>query len=42
MGRQAGTEEWRQDYNESGPHSSLGNRDPARYIAELLSVGVGS
>ena len=35
-------EAWRQEYNETRPHSSLGNRAPARYIAELLSVGVGT
>ena len=35
-------EAWRQEYNETRPHSSLGNRAPARYIAELLSVGAGT
>jgi putative transposase len=35
-------EAWRQEYNQMRPHSSLGNRAPAQYIAELLSVGVGS
>ena len=35
-------EAWRREYNETRPHSSLGNRAPARYIAELLSVGVGT
>jgi len=35
-------EAWRREYNETRRHSSLGNWAPARYIAELLSVGVGS
>jgi len=35
-------EAWRQEYNGTRPHSSLGNRAPARYIAELVSVGVGT
>jgi len=35
-------EAWRREYNETRPHSSLGNRAPAQYIAELLSVGVGT
>jgi len=35
-------EAWRQEYNETRPHSSLGNRAPARYIVELLSAGVGA
>ena len=32
-------EAWRQEYNETRPHSSLGDRAPARCIAELLSIG---
>jgi putative transposase len=32
-------ERWRIDQNEGRPHSSLGNRSPAAYVAELLSVG---
>jgi putative transposase len=32
-------EQWRFEYNEMGPHSSLGNRAPAVYVAELLGVG---
>jgi putative transposase len=35
-------EAWRQEYNETRPHSSLGNRAPVRYIAELLGVGAGT
>ncbi len=30
---------WRVEYNETRPHSSLGNRAPADYVAELLGVG---
>ena len=29
---------WREDYNETRPHSSLGNRAPMQYIAELLGI----
>ena len=32
-------ERWRVEYNETRPHSSLGNRAPAAYVAELLGVG---
>jgi len=32
-------EAWRQEYNQTRPHSSLGNRAPAEYIAELLGIG---
>lgn len=32
-------ERWRVEYNEMRPHSSLGNRAPAAYVAELLGVG---
>ena len=32
-------EQWRREYNETRPHSSLGNRAPAAYVAELLGVG---
>ena len=32
-------ERWRVEYNEVRPHSSLGNRAPAAYVAELLGVG---
>ena len=32
-------ERWRIEYNETRPHSSLGNRAPAAYVAELLGVG---
>jgi len=35
-------ERWRVEYNEMRPHSSLGNRAPAAYIAELLGIGQGS
>jgi len=34
-------ERWRIEYNEMRPHSSLGNRAPAAYVAELLGVGQG-
>lgn len=30
---------WQFEYNETRPHSSLGNRAPAAYVAELLGVG---
>ena len=33
---------WRVEYNETRPHSSLGNRAPAAYVAELLGVGSSS
>jgi putative transposase len=29
---------WQAEYNEARPHSSLGNRAPAEYIAELLGI----
>ena len=32
-------EQWRFEYNEMRSHSSLGNRAPAIYVAELLGVG---
>jgi len=32
-------EQWRTEHNETRPHSSLGNRAPAAYVAELLGVG---
>ncbi|MFC2105996.1 integrase core domain-containing protein [Candidatus Bipolaricaulota bacterium] len=32
-------EGWRFEYNEMRPHSSLGNRARAVYVAELLGVG---
>jgi len=35
-------ETWQREYNETRRHSSLGNRAPVQYIAELLSVGVGT
>ena len=35
-------EAWRQEYNETRPHSSLGNQAPVQYIAELLGVGAGT
>jgi len=35
-------ERWRVEYNEMRPHSSLGNRAPAVYVAELLGVGSSS
>jgi len=35
-------EHWRVEYNETRPHSSLGNRAPAVYVAELLGVSSGS
>ena len=35
-------ERWRIEYNEVRPHSSLGNRAPAAYVAELLGIGKGS
>lgn len=31
-------ETWRWEYNNSRPHSSLGNRAPAAYVAELLGL----
>ena len=31
-------EAWREEYNQMRPHSSLGNRAPAEYIAELLGI----
>ena len=31
--------QWRCEYNERRPHSSLGNRAPAAYVAEPLSTG---
>ena len=34
-------EAWREEYNQMRPHSSLGNRAPAEYIAELLGIGAG-
>lgn len=36
------SERWRVEYNEMRPHSSLGNRAPAAYAAELLGVGTSS
>ncbi len=35
-------EHWRVEYNETRPHSSLGDRAPAVYVAELLGVGSGA
>ena len=35
-------EQWWFEYNEMRPHSSLGNRAPAVYVAELLGVGSSS
>ena len=35
-------ERWRVECNETQPHSSLGNRAPAVYVAELLGVSSGS
>ncbi len=32
-------EAWREEYSEMRPHSSLGNRAPAQYTAELLGIG---
>jgi putative transposase len=29
-------ESWRTDYNETRPHSSLGDLPPARYVANLI------
>lgn len=31
--------QWRREYNEQRPHSSLGNLAPREYIEELLGVG---
>lgn len=31
-------ERWRVEYNKARPNSSLGNRAPAAYVAELLGV----
>ena len=31
-------EDWRRDYNETRPHSSLGDLAPAAYVAELLGL----
>ena len=33
----AGLERWRTEYNETRPHSSLGNLAPAEYVARLLA-----
>ena len=35
-------ERWRVEYNEMRPHSSLGNRAPTAYVAELLGVSSSS
>ena len=35
-------ERWRVECNETRPHSSLGNRAPAVYVAELFGVSSGS
>lgn len=32
---------WRIDYNETRPHSSLGNRSPAQFAAEMIWLGAG-
>jgi putative transposase len=32
-------EDWRQDYNEARPHSSLSDNVPAGYVQELLGLG---
>ena len=32
-------ERWQVEYNETRPHSSLGNRAPAAYVQELLGIG---
>ena len=31
-------EDWRRDYNETRPHSSLGDRAPATFVAELQGL----
>jgi putative transposase len=33
---QALIETWRTDYNETRPHSALGNIPPAQYVANLM------
>jgi len=37
-----GIERWRIESNEMRPHSSLGIRVPAAYVAELLGIAQGS
>jgi len=32
-------EEWRKDYNEARPHSSLGDRTPAEFLANWMETG---
>jgi putative transposase len=34
-------QDWRRDYNEARPHSSLADLVPAAYLASLLSVSSG-
>jgi len=36
---QSGLEEWRKDYNETRPHSSLRDRTPAEFLNEWLKSG---
>ncbi len=31
-------EDWRQEYNEERPHSSLGYRTPRQFVKELLTA----
>ena len=35
-------EQWRFEYHEMRPHSSLGNRAPTAHVAEPLGVGTSS
>jgi len=39
---QAILDDWREDYNEVRPHSSLGNATPAEYAASLEEEGYPS
>jgi len=34
-------EEWRKDYNQERPHSSLGNKTPEEFIASLEGAKTG-
>ncbi len=34
-------ESWREEYNNTGPHSSLNNIAPMQYVEHLRALGVG-
>jgi putative transposase len=34
-------EEWRKDYNQARPHSSLGDKTPEEFVASLEEVQIG-